>query len=213
MIKPFKLILDNNGKVGSDQNGGFGYVVIEDFLESIKEEDVQVELADVFYPKTQEPLDHISRDELIEHSICFDYIRSHNGNDANDEVECLEYIIIEAHLEAANGQFSLKDNEIVNTWKEESEPLSSKFQPDQLEEDLMEEELKEGMGYVTTGDQFLKSYGEGTMKMELISMNSKNMFSPWDSADNILQEFTHEQIHREVTFVSGHGEEWSLWMN
>ena len=31
IIKPFNLILDKNAKFGSDQNGGFGYFVIEDF--------------------------------------------------------------------------------------------------------------------------------------------------------------------------------------
>ena len=41
ILEPFKIILDNI-KGRSDQEGRFGYVVIEYFLESIKEESVQV---------------------------------------------------------------------------------------------------------------------------------------------------------------------------
>lgn len=32
MLEPFNLIFNKNGKVGSDQDGGFGYMVIEYFL-------------------------------------------------------------------------------------------------------------------------------------------------------------------------------------
>ena len=90
-FKPFNLFLDKNGKVGSDQDGGFGYVVIEGFLKPIKEEDVEVELIDTIHPKIEEPFNHMYGDELIEDSICFDWI--------NDQVECLEFVIIEDPLE------------------------------------------------------------------------------------------------------------------
>ena len=98
----------------------------------------------MLHPKTQEPLDHMSQNGIIEHSICSDYILSHNGNVASDQVECLEDDNIEYPLEDVDGQFSLKEDDLVSTWKEEYEPLSSEFQPNQLEENLMEEEVNAG---------------------------------------------------------------------
>jgi hypothetical protein len=63
---------------------------------------------------------------------------------------------------------------------------------------------------VIASDQMLNSYGEGTTKKEFASMSSKSIFSPQDSIDNVLQGVTHEHIHREVTFILGHGEKCSL---
>ena len=60
----------------------------------------------------------------------------------------------------------------IDTWKEQSEPLYSKIQPNQFEEDLMEEELKEDIEYVTTDDEMLNSYGGENTKMGSSSMAS-----------------------------------------
>lgn len=47
---------------------------------------------------------------------------------------------------------------IINAWKEEYNPLYSTIQPDRLDEDLMEEKMKEGLEYVIVGGQMLNSY-------------------------------------------------------
>lgn len=60
------------------------------------------------------------------------------------------------------------------------------------------------------GDKMFKSWDEGTMKMGFTSMDLTNVFSPQDSTYEFLQTVTHEQIHRIVTFISGHREECSL---
>ena len=88
----------------------------------------------------------------------------------------------------------------------ESNFFSSSIQPNHIEEYLMEEKLKEGMFYVIVGDQMLNSYREMTTKMGLDSIASTNIFSPRNSIGNVLQGVTHEHIHKEVTFILGHGE-------
>ena len=63
---------------------------------------------------------------------------------------------------------------------------------------------------MTIGDQMINSYKGGTMKMVFASTDSTNFFSPHNPNDNVLERVTHEWIHREVTFLSIHGEECSL---
>lgn len=59
--------------VGSDQDGSLDDAIIGGSLKSIKKEILNVELTDVIHQETQESLVHISRNELIEHSISFDF--------------------------------------------------------------------------------------------------------------------------------------------
>ena len=92
MLEPFSLILDNLVKGRNDQDGGFGYVFIEYFLESIKEESVQVEPTNMHHPKTQGSLD---QNGTIEHFICLDYMGTYNMNAASDQARCLENDILE----------------------------------------------------------------------------------------------------------------------
>lgn len=99
----------------------------------------------------------------------------------------------------------MKEDDIFNTWKEESDPLSSEIQPNQFEE-----ELKERIEYLTIGDQILNSSGGGTMKIGFSSMASPSFFSPQNSRENGFQGVTHVQIHIEVTFMSSHGEGFCL---
>ena len=49
MLKNFNLFLEQNGKVGSDQDDVFGYVTIEYFLESIKEEVFQDDITNMLH--------------------------------------------------------------------------------------------------------------------------------------------------------------------
>ena len=108
----------------------------------------------MLHPETQVSLDHSSRNEIIEHSICSDYIRSHSGNFSSDQVEFLEGVIIELthriwrwrcypfelskdeyvfSCEINDGQFYLEKDGIINTCKEEYNPLHS----NQFEGDLI----------------------------------------------------------------------------
>ena len=56
-----------------------------------------------FIEKHQDYFYHSVRNEIIEHSICSNCIQSHNGNDASNQVECLEYAIIEDPFEDLDG--------------------------------------------------------------------------------------------------------------
>ena len=57
-IDSYNLVINKNGNDKSDQDGGFGYVVIEYFLESFKEENVQANLTDMLHLETEGSLDH-----------------------------------------------------------------------------------------------------------------------------------------------------------
>ena len=79
----------------NDQDGGFGYVVIEDILESIKEESVQVDPTKTLLPKTKVFLDHSFGSGIVEHFICCRSIVPDNGNISSDQDGFLEEIVIE----------------------------------------------------------------------------------------------------------------------
>ena len=57
----------------------------------------------------------------------------HSGNVVTAQGSCLEDSIIEDNLEDADDQFSLKTDELINTWKEESKPLSYEIKPNKFE--------------------------------------------------------------------------------
>ena len=54
---------------------------------------------------------------------------------------------------------------------------------------------------MTIGDQMLNYHREETTMMGSTSMDSTNIFSPWDLTDNAFQGVTHDQIYGEVTFM------------
>ena len=92
---------------------GFGYVVIECFLESFMKENIQLKLTDIPHLKTQGSLDHMSKNGIIEHSISYDYLVPHNGNDTSDQVDFLEDAIIKYSFEllSEEGVFSCKNDD------------------------------------------------------------------------------------------------------
>lgn len=53
MLKPFDLMLNSHVKRINDHNGGFGYVVIDEFLESTKKERVKDEITNMLHLETQ----------------------------------------------------------------------------------------------------------------------------------------------------------------
>ena len=55
----------------------------------------------------------------------------------SDQENFYENVIIGDHLEDTDGQFSLEEDVIINTWKEEFEIFSFEIQPNKLEGDFM----------------------------------------------------------------------------
>lgn len=65
---------------------------------------------------------------ILEHTICLDCMETHNMNVASDQVGCLEDDILEDPMEYVDGQFSLERDVVIDKWREESKPLSSRIQ-------------------------------------------------------------------------------------
>lgn len=89
---------------------------------------------------------------------------------------------------------------MANTCEDKSDTFSSEVQPNHLEDDLMEEKLKEEFEYVTNDDNVLE---RGTMEMGFNIVDS----TPQDLEDNAFEGVTHEQVHIEVTFMSNYGKD------
>ena len=153
--------------------------------------------------EAQGSLDDNYRNGIIEHPICLDCIWSHSESYTSDQVEWLGDDIIEDPFELRkyedvfsyeddDGQPSLEKDVILNTCNEEFKHFSFGIQPNLFKENLMEEELKEIKKHVTTSNQMLDSCGRETMEMGLASMDSTNIFSPWNLIDNVFQSDTHE---------------------
>ena len=59
---------------------------------------------------------------------------------------------------------------------------------------------------MTIGDQMLNYHREETTMMGSTSMDSTNIFSPWDLIENAFQGVNQEHVHMEITFMPGHVE-------
>ena len=99
----------------------------------------------MLHPKIQGYLDHSYGNELIKHSIYPECLVSHGGNVSSTQESFQEDAINEDPLEDVDGHSSLQKDVVIDTWKEESRPLSFRTQHNELEKYFMEEELKEGI--------------------------------------------------------------------